>query len=58
MYPLALVDPDGLVVVFSSFSTGTVFRSDGAYLVGFHTAGWDMTQDWQPFTGTIMANFA
>ena len=58
MYPMALIDPDGLVVVFSSYSTGTVFRSASGYPLGFHTAFWDMTRNWQPFQGTIMANFA
>ena len=58
-FPMALVDKDGLVVVFSAWGTGTVFRSTSGYPVGYHTTGWNMGthMDWQPFQGTIMANF-
>lgn len=54
--PVALVDYDGLVVMFHSSTEGTVIQSDGHYPVG-HYSSWYMgdletAPVWKPFTGS------
>ena len=58
--PVALIDKDGLVVLFTGKSAGTVIQSDGSYPVGHFNSSWNMKSymEWKKFQGTILLNFA
>ena len=54
--PIALVDSDGLVIMFHTGNIGTVIQSDGHFPIG-HTSDWQMgLGTWKPFHGTITIN--
>ena len=57
--PIALIDCDGLVVMFHASTSGTVIQSDGHIPIGYHSDSWEIARcqaAWKPFHGTVTIN--